>query len=370
MSPPCQGAIDPYEEDGQQVIPDNASDTTYVDPPSPAYYEDKLFDTSNTTLNRDDSLVPYARVRQAYRAAGKELRTADYLMNAPGRAEVSNYYSLGVLDNYKVLLKRPDVCLKAFVIFEPPVVDPRLYKALPELTAAFETVYVHNTTGDGYSLEGVDASRLRQLYWPQPRDEVISQYWERTERLDRIVVINGNHIPRKVPHELYSKRIEAMASLAQMGVVDLYGRGWAKWWSRASLWLPYWKNRRTLMSIYKGACESKYEVLSQYKFSLCFENMAMKGYVTEKIFDCLYAGTVPLYLGATDISDLVPESAYIDCRRFSSWVKMQEFVARITDEQLHAMRKAGSAFLCSAQGKKYYNSLLGVFQCGLLGSRP
>lgn len=335
---------------------------TYVDPPSPAYYEDRLFDTSDAILNRDDSLVPYARVRQAFRAAGKDLRTADYLMKAPAGTAISNYYSLGVLDNYKALLQRTDVRLKAFVIFEPPVVDPRLYKALPELTAAFETVYVHNTTGDGYSLKGVDASRLRQLYWPQPRDEVIKHYWERTERLDRIVVINGNHIPRKVPNELYSKRIEAMAGLAPLGIIDLYGRGWAKWWSRASMWLPYWKNRKTLMSIYKGTCESKYEVLSQYKFSLCFENMAMKGYVTEKIFDCLYAGTVPLYLGATDISDLIPEAAYIDCRRFSSWIKMHEFVARMTDVEFHAVRNAGQAFLLSFQGKKYSNSLFPIFE--------
>lgn len=347
------------------MIPVNASDITYVDPPSPAYYEDRLFDTSDAILNRDDSLVPYARVRQAYRAAGKELRTADYLMKTPRGEAVSNYYSLGVLDNYKALLERADVCLKAFVIFEPPVVDPRLYKALPELTSAFETVYVHNTTGDGYSLEGVDASRLRQLYWPQPRDEVIKHYWERTERLDRIVVINGNHIPRKVPNELYSKRIEAMAGLAPLGIVDLYGRGWAKWWSRASMWLPYWKNRKTLMSIYKGACDSKYEVLSQYKFSLCFENMAMKGYVTEKIFDCLYAGTVPLYLGATDISDLLPEAAYVDCRRFDSWVKMREFLVRMTDLEFQTMRKAGREFLCSSQGKKYANALFSMFECDM-----
>lgn len=343
------------------MISDSASDMTYVDPPSPAYYEDRLFDTSNATLNRDDSLVPYARVRQAYREAGKELRTADYLMRAPGGEVVSNYYSLGVLDNYKALLERADVCLKAFVIFEPPVVDPRLYKALPELTAAFEAVYVHNTTGDGYSLEGVDASRLRQLYWPQPRDEVIKHYWERTERLDRIVVINGNHIPRKVPNELYSKRIEAMAGLAPLGIVDLYGRGWAKWWSRASMWRPYWKHRRTLMSIYKGACASKYEVLSQYKFSLCFENMAIKGYVTEKIFDCLYTGTVPLYLGAPDIEDLIPKDVYIDCRKFSSWHAMYGALEKMPSGEIEQMREYGRLFIRSAEGAKYHDSLMNIF---------
>lgn len=334
---------------------------TYVDPPSPAYYGDKLFDTSDATLNRDDSLVPYARLRQAFRVEGKDLRTADYLMQMPVGDGISNYYSLGVLDNYKALHQRADVCLKAFVIFEPPVVDPKLYKALPELTAAFESVYVHNTIGDGYSLEGVDVSRLRQLYWPQPRDKVIEHYWDRTERLDRIVVINGNHIPRKVPNELYSKRIEAMVALAPLGAVDLYGRGWAKWWSRASMWLPYWKNRRTLMSIYKGACDSKYEVLSQYKFSLCFENMAMKGYVTEKIFDCFYVGTIPLYLGATDISDLVAADAYIDCRRFSSWEQMSNELAKLSSGKIDLLKKTGREFIGSSEGFRYFKSLNKIF---------
>jgi hypothetical protein len=356
-----QGAIDLHEEDGQQVILDHASVKTYVDPPSPGYYEDKLFDLSNAVLNRDDSLVPYARVRQAYRSTGKELRTADYLMKAPAGTAISNYYSLGVLDNYKALLGRADVRLKAFVIFEPPVVDPRLYKALPELTAAFEHVYVHNTIGDGYSLEGVDAAKLRKLYWPQPRGDVIRQYWERTERLDRIVVINGNHIPRKVPNELYSQRIEAMAELAPLGIVDLYGRGWTKWWSRASMWWPYWKHRKALMSIYKGACGSKYEVLSQYKFSLCFENMVMKGYVTEKIFDCLYAGTIPLYLGAPDIEDLIPKDAYVDCRRFSSWQAMYRSLESMQLHEIEKMREIGREFICSAEGVRYSDSLMNIF---------
>lgn len=333
----------------------------FIDPPSPAYYKDRLFDISDSVLNRDDTLAPFYKLRAAKDKQGVVVHTADVLMAQDNQEHASDYYSLGVLENYQALLKRADVRLKAFVIFEPPVVDPRLYKALPELTAAFECVYVHNTTGDGYSLEGVDSSKLRQLFWPQPRNEVIQLYWERTERMGRIVVINGNHIPRKVPNELYSKRIEAMASLAKFGVVDLYGRGWAKWWSRASMWLPYWKHRNTLMSIYKGACESKYEVLSQYKFSLCIENMAMKGYVTEKIFDCLYAGTIPLYLGASDIQDLIPEDIYVDCRKFSSWQELYRAVESIPSQEIQQMREKGKAFVRSDQGTRYYSSLEKIF---------
>jgi alpha(1,3/1,4) fucosyltransferase len=300
------------------------------------------------------------QLKDRFETQGIEVHTADGLPQVEGEAPL-DYYSFGVLSRFRQLAQRKDVSMRAFVIFEPPVVDPRLYRALPELTAAFERVYVHNVHGDGYSLQGVDVSRLRKLYWPQPRFDVMEPFWSNRERLQRLVVINGNHRPQKVPHELYSQRIEAMAALAPADCIDLYGRGWSRWWSRTSMWLPYWKHRRALMSIYKGACDSKYEVLSRYQFCLCLENMAMQGYVTEKLFDCLYAGTVPLYLGATDIAEFVPSDAYIDCRQFNSWKELHTAVKTLSAVQIQHIREAGRAFIKSHAYGKYYGGLLPVF---------
>ena len=333
----------------------------YVDPSYKAYYGDRLFDHADPVLNRDDTLAPFIRLRETLEQQGIVVHTADRLLQQESRHHTCDYYSLGVLDNYEQLKARDDVRLQAFVIFEPPVVDPRLYQALPELTAAFERVYVHNTEGDGYSLKGVDQAKLRKLYWPQPHKDVLTDFWARDKRLRRLVMINGNHKPVSYNAELYSKRIEALAVLSKYGSVDLYGRGWERWWSRNSMWFPYWRHLRTLMSIYKGACASKYEVLSQYEFALCFENMAMKGYITEKIFDCLYAGTIPLYLGAKDITDLIPEDAYLDCRKFSSWEEVHEKVMNMSTAEVESMRAAGRSFIQGGQGLKYYNSLLGIF---------
>jgi hypothetical protein len=175
-------------------------------------------------------------------------------------------------------------------------------------------------------------------------------------------MINGNHKPTSFKGELYSKRIEALAALARFGKVDLFGMGWASWWSRNSLWLPYWRHRRLLMSIYKGACKSKHEVLSKYSFALCFENMAMKGYITEKIFDCFYVGTIPLYLGATDITSLIPKAAYIDCRKYRSWEDLHEYVMRMSKQEISSMREAGRVFIKSKAGLSYYNSLPSIFR--------
>lgn len=340
------------------MISDTFPPNIYIDPSSKAYYEDSLFDEANQTLNRDDTLAPFIRLKKALEQQGREVHTADKLLH---NGHLAEYYSLGVLENFREFRVRGNVILKAFIIFEPPVVDPHLYKALPELTASFERVYVHNTEGDGYSLREVDCSKLRKLYWPQPRKDVLIEFWARDERMRRIVMINGNHKPASFAGELYGVRIEALAALAKIDAVDLYGRGWDRWWSRNSMWWPYWKCRGTLMSIYKGQCASKYEVLSRYSFALCFENMSMKQYITEKIFDCLYAGTIPLYLGAKDITDLIPEDAYIDCRKYSSWEEMYDEIMCLSEDEIHAMRLAGRAFIQSAEGLRYHNSLLDIF---------
>eukprot|EP01112_Ceratiomyxa_fruticulosa_P007052 TRINITY_DN1816_c0_g1_i1.p1 TRINITY_DN1816_c0_g1~~TRINITY_DN1816_c0_g1_i1.p1 ORF type:complete len:364 (-),score=45.98 TRINITY_DN1816_c0_g1_i1:66-1157(-) len=52
----------------------------------------------------------------------------------------------------------------------------------------------------------------------------------------------------------------------------------------------------------------KIDVIGKYKFHLAFENSADEDYVTEKIFHCFLAGTVPIYLGAPNIDMYTPSN--------------------------------------------------------------
>jgi hypothetical protein len=328
-----------------------------INPSSEHFSQNKLFDLSDLRLNRDGTLVPFHRLKHALANKNISVNTSDLFLKGNIHSELHHYFSLGMMNDISALPTKSQIEFKGFLIMEPPIVSPEQYDSLPELTKKFEKVYVHNAVGDGYSLEGVDQAKLAKLYWPQPYLGVIDQFWRKTDRLKRIVVINGNHKPKRMHHELYSKRIEAMAALSRVDAVDLYGRGWGRWWSRTSFWLPYWLNLGKLIPIYRGECESKYEVLSNYEYCLCFENMEMKGYVSEKIFDCFYAGTIPIYWGAPDIAALIPPELFIDARQFSSWDDLWKKVHSISTQERYEMREAAKIFLESDDFLKYYNSL-------------
>lgn len=332
----------------------------FIDPSSDHFLEDRLFDINNEQLNRDGTLMPFARLREYLMKQGVAVHTADKLRDGSERRELNHYWSLGLLQGYEDFMGDAGVRLRGFILMEPPLVQPEMYEALPRLTAVFEEVYLHNTIGDGYALDGVAQERLRKLYWPQPYGDILPEFWSRTQRLNKLVAIAGNHNPGSRKPELYSERIKAVAELSEREGIDLFGRGWDRWWSRQSCWWPYWRNRRAIMSNYHGSCSSKWDTLSRYRFSLCFENMPMTGYVTEKIFDCLYAGTVPVYWGAPDIEALIPAGAYIDMRKFTTYSEMFHHISAMSDTHWNAMRSVARDFLQTRAAVEYSDSLLQV----------
>jgi hypothetical protein len=64
--------------------------------------------------------------------------------------------------------------------------------------------------------------------------------------------------------------------------------------------------------------ETKLATIARYRFTLAFENSITDDYVTEKFFDPLVAGSVPVYRGASNVQCFAPgDHCYInvaDCR--------------------------------------------------------
>ena len=75
-------------------------------------------------------------------------------------------------------------------------------------------------------------------------------------------------------------------------------------------------NNRTLEE--DGGSATLREVIRGYRFTLAFENSIAADYVTEKLFNPLAAGSVPVYLGAPNVADFAPgERCYLDVRDFA-----------------------------------------------------
>ncbi len=142
--------------------------------------------------------------------------------------------------------------------------------------------------------------------------------------------------------ELYSERLRAIRFMEQnyLSDFDLYGFGWDLRTFRGIKPVRALNRIKPLRYLftekrlsYKGKVDKKIEVLSKYKFCFCYENSsAIPGYISEKIWDCFFAGCVPVYYGAPNVTDYIPESCFIDFRKFSSYEQLYQFMKNMNEK--------------------------------------
>lgn len=158
-------------------------------------------------------------------------------------------------------------------------------------------------------------------------------------------LINANKAFRQpLPTDLYLERINTIRWYEKyaLGNFELYGMGWAK---PAPAFDFLGKVRRCVPSLrvklfghmafpsYRGEVRDKGEVLRHSKFSYCYENSrGLSNYITEKIFDSLVNGCVPVYWGADNVLDYIPADCFIDRRAFKDTAAVHEFLLSISPE--------------------------------------
>lgn len=170
------------------------------------------------------------------------------------------------------------------------------------------------------------------------------------------------------PHatELYSERVRAIRWFenAHPDEFDLYGQGWDRRYitgplARANLLLlklyPKFPHsfRSHRFPSWRGAVANKNTVMREYKFALCYENAVFPGYVTEKIFDGFFAGCVPVYLGAPDVTDFIPPETFIDLRHFKNYEALYRYLKTMPQVEYHAYLAAIENFVRSEQIKTF-----------------
>lgn len=99
-----------------------------------------------------------------------------------------------------------------------------------------------------------------------------------------------------------SGRRDYARELARHIPVDSYGR--------------FLRNRTLTTDLWRS---TKLELIARYPFTIAFENSIATDYVTEKFYDPLVVGSVPVYLGAPNVDEYAPgDHCYINVRDYAS----------------------------------------------------
>ncbi len=245
---------------------------------------------------------------------------------------------------------------------EPPVIAWSFYADLPRLSAGV----AHGLVFRGAQARLAPGCAFHELRYPQaPRPAGPPLAWG--ERSGFLAMINSNKAivrsplrafdrPRElslkreaaawrfrpIGRELYSERLRAIRWFARSRDFDLFGEGWERRHPQVDR-ATHADARRA----YRGVTSDKLATLGRYRFALAFENARFDGYVSEKLFDCLYAGAIPVYLGAPDIARYVPSDAFVDARRFAGCAALESYLRSLSPAAAEHYLAAARAFLDS-----------------------
>jgi hypothetical protein len=315
---------------------------------------------------RDNCAEPFIVLRERLRSLGFELDTMDDDDISSTHAlwfwdVTSAVQGLGALTTrplrwrgavhasplMKRVLRSPLRERLVLFIGEPPVVAPANWDT--RVHRWFRTVFTwHDPLLDG--------ERYFKYYFPLPRrfPAVVEPPFVKRKLL---VNISGNKSSSEVG-ELYSARVRSIRYFehAVPADFDLYGVGW----ERGDV-----DGER--FSSFRGSVAHKWDVLSRYRFSLCYENQRMEGYVTEKLFDCLRCGVIPVYLGAPEIERIVDPRCFVDRRAFADDAELLTFLQGMPEIEFRKRREAARALLASPSFTRHLSEAFADTVCSTLG---
>jgi len=311
---------------------------------SSPYQNDALFDPASP-LNRDDCLAPFRLLKQSLEEQGHACHTYDVFAFAGEKP--SDILFLDIPANIEKLSVELSASRLHLLIQECEVVVPRNWQL--KLHDYFHSVF---TWSPALYLQGGKYCRAHfsQVLTFEPGTVPFE-----SKKLCTLICANKRSAH---PLELYSRRRQVIDWFEdnRPELFDLYGVGW----DRCSASNRYLNKLLQVSGIgrllapglntYGGMVDQKKTTLQNYRFAFCYENArAIAGYVTEKMFDVMMAGTVPVYLGAPDITNYVPEDCFIDAGRFSSQQQLVEYLLSVSATEHKSMLTRIENYLVSDQ---------------------
>jgi len=283
------------------------------------YLNNKQFDISDKI--RDNCLYMFYLLKKKFKENGIDLSTQD--INPPLESKFIIYNEMP-----KVKDVFPDQN-NYLLIFECKVVRPDNWNM--ENHKYFKKIFTWND-------EFVDNKRYFKINYAHKIPENVDFDLSKKNKLCTMI---AGHKFKSHPLELYTERVKAIRWFEQNHPedFDLYGIGWNKYYFKGILSkLNRFNTLRKLLKLrypsYKGPVESKKEIYKKYKFAICYENARdIPGYITEKIFDCFFAGCVPVYWGAPNITEHIPSNTFIDKRNFKTYEELYSYLKNMPDKE-------------------------------------
>jgi hypothetical protein len=291
----------------------------------------------------------------------------------------------GQLAPHDVLVIKEDLCTQAdeliglgakgkiMLCCESPLFAANFYRNLASTSTSFEYCVVFRgalkdtfpkVASQTLYFPSFERSDLRNVLPWQTRKYLVmvagNKYWKiRRSKIRNIIATIRDLLLRRPVRfskehsssQLHDERLAAISYFGKTGTLDLYGSDWS---NLSNLPLRWQRELSTLIPLLNPKeCNDKLATIANYKFALCFENIEFPGYVTEKIIDCLAAKVVPIYWGAPDILEFIPETCFIDGRRFRSFEELETHLKNISEQAWVNIIRHGSEFLESIDGHRY-----------------
>jgi hypothetical protein len=286
----------------------------------------KLFELSSIKIGAD-LLLPFVELRAAVTREGFQIATYDYCAE---RFDLLIFIDRPYRDHGNVESLLNKNVPKYLILLESDSINP----------AAYDEIYINKfdivfTWSDGL-LQKFPEKCIKINFSHRFGD---ARY--KAARRKKVVAVYSNKRSNK-KGELYSARLGLIKYLEKQDFIDLYGNRWNKRTFRnsyveklSSLYPPLFNIGYRPLHSFKGEASDKIEILSRYVFSLAFENFSGKyGYITEKIFDSFKAGSIPIYLGAPNVADYIPENCFIDYRKFNNPECLYDYISNLDDSTI------------------------------------
>ena len=308
------------------------------------FYANDIFDVASLR-NRDNCLLPFFEVRKLFIDNGVELNSVDINRDDCVQFELH-------LDVQKTLKGNIP---KYVMLYESPQVRSLNQSKLQ--LAKYRLVFTWRD-------DLVDGQKYIKFNLPNKIVVNNTRGWDGRNKFCCLISANKS-ISQKTLLELYSERVKTIRWFEKNAphAFDLYGGGWGmpaakngltrRLLSKLATYLP--KDRKKIyFPSYRGKVVSKLETMQHYRFSICYENVCdLPGYITEKIWDSFFAGCVPVYWGASNITDYIPENCFIDRRKFVNHDDLYKFMDAMTELEHTAYQERIAAFLITEKAHQF-----------------